>query len=54
MELGPKIRDAFGDENLLEGLNLQLSEQGLLPDEMVTQWIVDTARGEIQRHPSRQ
>jgi sirohydrochlorin ferrochelatase len=40
-----------GMGNPLEGLNVQLSEQGLLPDEMVTQWIVDTARGEVQRHP---
>lgn len=46
--------EAHTAENPLEGLNVQLSEQGLLPDGMVTQWIVDTARGEIQRHPSRQ
>lgn len=45
--------EAHTAENPLEGLNLQLSEQGLLPDETVTQWIVDTARAEIQRHPSR-
>jgi len=30
-----------------------LSEQGALPGGMVTQWIVDTARGEMQRRPSR-
>lgn len=40
-----------GMENPLQGLNLELAEQGLLPDELVTQWIVDTARSEVQRHP---
>lgn len=40
-----------GAENPLEGLNVHFSEQGLLPDELVTQWIVDTARGEVRRHP---
>ncbi len=40
-----------GSVNPLKGLDIRLSKQGLLPDEMVTQWIVDTARGEVQRHP---
>jgi len=44
----------YGSENPLKGLDIRLSEQGLLPDEMVTQWIVDTARGEVQRHSRQQ
>lgn len=47
-EQGAEMR---GMENPLQGLNLELAEQGLLPDELVTQWIVDTARSEVQRHP---
>ncbi len=39
-----------GMENPVKDLDLQLAEQGLLPDELVTQWIVDTARSEVQRH----
>lgn len=38
-------------ENPLEKLSIRLSGEGLLPDEAVTQWIVDTARDEIARHP---
>jgi sirohydrochlorin ferrochelatase len=40
-----------GFENPLDGLDVNLAEQGLLPDEMVTQWIAETAKGEIERHP---
>ena len=40
-----------GAVNPLDGLDIRFSEQGLLPDAMVTQWIVETARGELQRHP---
>lgn len=40
-----------GMANPLKGLNLTLAEQGLLPDEAVTQWVVETACGELQRHP---
>jgi sirohydrochlorin ferrochelatase len=40
-----------GSENPLKGLNILLAEQGLLPDELVAQWIVATARDEIARHP---
>ncbi len=40
-----------GSADPLKGLNIRFSEQGLLPDEMVTQWIVDTAGGELKRHP---
>lgn len=40
-----------GMENPLKGLNVSLAEQGLLPDEAVTEWIADAARGEIARHP---
>jgi sirohydrochlorin ferrochelatase len=40
-----------GMENPLKGLNLALSEQGLLPDESVAEWIVATAKDEIERHP---
>ncbi len=43
--------DMPGLENPLEGLNIVLAEQGLLPDEAVAQWVVETARGELQRHP---
>ncbi len=43
--------DMPGLENPLKGLNLALSEQGLLPDESVAQWIVATAKDEIARHP---
>jgi hypothetical protein len=39
-----------GAENPFEGLNVLFSDQGLLPDALVTQWIVETAWGEIQRH----
>jgi len=39
-----------GVENPLAGLNLSLSEKGLLPDEAVAQWIADVALGEIKRH----
>jgi hypothetical protein len=40
-----------GLEDPLAGLSIRFSEQGLLPDEMVTRWIVDTARGEVRRSP---
>jgi len=40
-----------GLENPLKGLDLALSEQGLLPDDLVAEWIVATARDEIARHP---
>jgi hypothetical protein len=40
--------------NPFEGLNVRFAAQGLLPDPTVTPWIVDTARGEIQRHSSQQ
>jgi sirohydrochlorin ferrochelatase len=39
-----------GFENPLEGIDVKLAEQGLLPDEMVAQWIAATARNEIERH----
>ena len=39
-----------GTGNPFEGLNVAFSEQGLLPDEMVTQWIVDTARKVAESH----
>jgi sirohydrochlorin ferrochelatase len=39
-----------GFENPLEGLDVRLAEQGLLPDDVVTQWIATTARNEIERH----
>jgi sirohydrochlorin ferrochelatase len=38
-----------GMENPLKGLDLALSEQGLLPDESVAEWIVETACGELNR-----
>ncbi len=40
-----------GFENPLENLSIRISGKGLLPDEAVTQWIADTARNEIARHP---
>jgi sirohydrochlorin ferrochelatase len=40
-----------GFENPLENLSIRTSSEGLLPDEAVAQWIVDTARDEIARHP---
>lgn len=40
-----------GMENPLKGLDLALSEQGLLPDDAVAEWIVTTAEDEIARHP---
>jgi len=43
--------EMMGVANPLAGLDVVLAEQGLLPDEMVTQWIAETARGEIERHP---
>jgi sirohydrochlorin ferrochelatase len=39
-----------GLTNPLEGLSVSLSEQGLLPDEAVAQWITDIALGEVRRH----
>lgn len=43
--------DMPGLENPLKGLDLVLSEQGLLPDDLVAEWIVATAKDEIARHP---
>ncbi len=43
--------DMSGLENPLKGLDLALSEQGLLPDDLVAEWIVATAKDEIARHP---
>ncbi|MBN2317321.1 MAG: hypothetical protein JXM79_25585 [Sedimentisphaerales bacterium] len=40
-----------GMENPLKSLSLRMSGQGLLPDEAVAQWIADTARDEMIRHP---
>jgi sirohydrochlorin ferrochelatase len=48
---GTSMAMMHGSEEPLKGLNIELSEQGLLPDGIVTQWIVDTARAEVQRHP---
>jgi len=43
--------DLPGLESPLKGLDVALSEQGLLPDESVTEWIVATAQDEMARHP---
>jgi sirohydrochlorin ferrochelatase len=40
-----------GTENPLKGLNMALAEQGLLPDEAVTEWIAVVAKDEAERHP---
>ena len=40
-----------GFENPLEDLSIRLSTEGLLPDEAIAQWIADTAKDEIKRHP---
>ncbi|MBN1804155.1 MAG: hypothetical protein JW837_02780 [Sedimentisphaerales bacterium] len=40
-----------GLENPLKNLSIRLSTQGLLPDEAIAQWIANTAKDEIRRHP---
>lgn len=39
-----------GTGNSLQGLDVQFAEQGLLPDALVTEWIVETAREQIKCH----
>ncbi len=39
-----------GTGNPLKELDIRFADQGLLPDPLVTQWIVDTARAEIQSY----
>ncbi|MBN1360614.1 MAG: hypothetical protein JW993_08480 [Sedimentisphaerales bacterium] len=38
-------------ENPLQGLDIEFAEQGLLPDPMVAEWIVQTARAAVQARP---
>jgi hypothetical protein len=40
-----------GMKNPLKDMSIRFSTQGLLPDKAVAQWIADTAKDEIRRHP---
>ena len=47
----PHAMPMHGMENPLANLDVHFSQQGLLPDPAVAQWIVTTALDEIKRHP---